>query len=248
MAHRLMKVIAEHRINPTGLFLLLSLSVRPASESKMNVAPVARKRKAALYESSSEDKESIPFLTPTAQRGTLGVRLARIGDTCSSNTTNGKGNPPKKKAKRNDFELDASTATEDVLKGAGVGDVADLRPSVGYDESRTEQRSRIVGTSMGKDAMMAYDGDQVDLPPEAEKVASAHDALLGTVHAKGPGFNRNFFNDPRNILKHYPHNMTVNVVKPNLRDLNTLGPVRDRGDKLKDAPKVFLSHSTARMA
>ena len=52
-----------------------------------------------------------------------------------------------------------------------------------------------------------YDGTTgrpVDLPPEAEEVAGFYAALIEAEHTKDATFNKNFFNDFKEILKKYP--------------------------------------------
>ncbi|CAI1715794.1 hypothetical protein SEUBUCD646_0O01610 [Saccharomyces eubayanus] len=46
-----------------------------------------------------------------------------------------------------------------------------------------------------------YDGNPVDLPPQAEEVAGFFAALLESDHAKNPVFQKNFFNDFLQVLK-----------------------------------------------
>lgn len=46
-----------------------------------------------------------------------------------------------------------------------------------------------------------YDGQPVDLPPEAEEVAGFFAALIETDHGKNPVFQKNFFNDFLQVLK-----------------------------------------------
>ncbi len=46
-----------------------------------------------------------------------------------------------------------------------------------------------------------YDGQPVDLPPEAEEVAGFFAAMLQTDHAKNPVFQKNFFHDFLQVLK-----------------------------------------------
>ncbi|KAI1782471.1 hypothetical protein LXA43DRAFT_1103984 [Ganoderma leucocontextum] len=173
--------------------MLQGLRTHKASTTQ-NVAPFKRKRQpeATLYESSSEDEESIPFLASSAQRGTLDVRLA---PACGSDTTKNKGKPPKKKAKRSEYELDASSRTEDI----------------------TEERSRTVGVVGRTDTGMVHDGEQMDVTSETEDLlASVDGALIGTEDAEGPVFNRNFLNSV--ILKQYPPKTSAKVVKSELRD------------------------------
>lgn len=52
--------------------------------------------------------------------------------------------------------------------------------------------------------MMRYKGNDVQLPPEAEEVATFFGAMLETDHAKKPVFVSNFFEDFREVLKEYP--------------------------------------------
>ncbi|KAI0730252.1 DNA topoisomerase I [Fomitopsis betulina] len=51
---------------------------------------------------------------------------------------------------------------------------------------------------------MKYKGKPVSLPPEAEEVAGFYAALIEAEHTKDATFNRNFFNDFKEILKKYP--------------------------------------------
>lgn len=46
-----------------------------------------------------------------------------------------------------------------------------------------------------------YDAKPVDLPPDAEEVAGFYAALLETDHGKNPVFQKNFFNDFKEVLK-----------------------------------------------
>ena len=52
--------------------------------------------------------------------------------------------------------------------------------------------------------MMRYKGNDVQLPPEAEEVATFFGAMLETEHVKKPVFVSNFFEDFREVLKEYP--------------------------------------------
>ncbi|GAA5891687.1 hypothetical protein JCM6882_006167 [Rhodosporidiobolus microsporus] len=51
---------------------------------------------------------------------------------------------------------------------------------------------------------MKYDGHPVELPPEAEEVASFYAAILETDYVKNPTFVKNFFADWQKILKTHP--------------------------------------------
>ncbi|KZT71806.1 hypothetical protein DAEQUDRAFT_706582 [Daedalea quercina L-15889] len=51
---------------------------------------------------------------------------------------------------------------------------------------------------------MKYKGKPVDLPPESEEVAGFYAALIEADHTKDAIFNRNFFNDFKEVLKKYP--------------------------------------------
>ncbi|GAA5912064.1 hypothetical protein JCM5296_001356 [Sporobolomyces johnsonii] len=51
---------------------------------------------------------------------------------------------------------------------------------------------------------MKYDGKTVELPPEAEEVASFFAAILETDYVKNPVFVKNFFNDWQKVLKDHP--------------------------------------------
>ena len=51
---------------------------------------------------------------------------------------------------------------------------------------------------------LSVSGKPVDLPPEAEEVAGFYAAMLGTEHAQDPTFNKNFFDDWKNIMTEYP--------------------------------------------
>ncbi|GMF00019.1 unnamed protein product [Ambrosiozyma monospora] len=52
-----------------------------------------------------------------------------------------------------------------------------------------------------KNVKLIYDGKRVTLPPEAEEVAGFFGAMLETDHAKNPVFQKNFFNDFKQVLK-----------------------------------------------
>lgn len=56
-----------------------------------------------------------------------------------------------------------------------------------------------------------YDGKPVDLPLEAEEVAGFYGALLETDHAKNPVFQKNFFNDFKQVLEE--NGGTLNGIK-----------------------------------
>lgn len=56
---------------------------------------------------------------------------------------------------------------------------------------------------------MKYDGKPVTLSPEAEEVASFFAALLETDHGNNPVFQKNFFNDWKEILKKDPSNPPI---------------------------------------
>ncbi|KAJ7096278.1 hypothetical protein C8R44DRAFT_812608 [Mycena epipterygia] len=51
---------------------------------------------------------------------------------------------------------------------------------------------------------MKYDGNELDLPPAAEEVATFYAALIESDHAKDPTFNKNFFDDWKTVLKQHP--------------------------------------------
>jgi DNA topoisomerase-1 len=51
---------------------------------------------------------------------------------------------------------------------------------------------------------MKYDGKPITLTPEAEEVASFFAALLETDHGHNPVFQKNFFNDWKELLKKDP--------------------------------------------
>lgn len=51
---------------------------------------------------------------------------------------------------------------------------------------------------------MKYDGQPITLSPEAEEVASFFAALLETDHAQNPVFQKNFFEDWKEVLKKDP--------------------------------------------
>ncbi|GAA6002945.1 hypothetical protein JCM10207_001912 [Rhodosporidiobolus poonsookiae] len=51
---------------------------------------------------------------------------------------------------------------------------------------------------------MKYSGKEVDLPPEAEEVASFFAAILETDYVKNPVFVRNFFKDWQKVMKDHP--------------------------------------------
>ncbi|KAI8394208.1 uncharacterized protein BYT42DRAFT_488487 [Radiomyces spectabilis] len=56
---------------------------------------------------------------------------------------------------------------------------------------------------------MRYNGKPITLTPEAEEVASFFAALLETDHAKNPTFQKNFFNDWKEVLKQDPRNPQI---------------------------------------
>ncbi|GAA6032621.1 hypothetical protein JCM8097_004843 [Rhodosporidiobolus ruineniae] len=51
---------------------------------------------------------------------------------------------------------------------------------------------------------MLYDGKPVELPPEAEEVASFFAAILETDYVKNPTFVKNFFHDWQGVMKDHP--------------------------------------------
>ncbi|EPQ57212.1 hypothetical protein GLOTRDRAFT_137596 [Gloeophyllum trabeum ATCC 11539] len=51
---------------------------------------------------------------------------------------------------------------------------------------------------------MKYNGQDVDLPPESEEVATFYAKLLETDHARDETFNKNFFEDWLKVLKKHP--------------------------------------------
>ncbi|KII92442.1 hypothetical protein PLICRDRAFT_172532 [Plicaturopsis crispa FD-325 SS-3] len=51
---------------------------------------------------------------------------------------------------------------------------------------------------------MKYNGKPVDLPPESEEVAGFYGAMIETDHAQDETFNKNFFEDWKNVLSRYP--------------------------------------------
>ncbi|KAJ6625604.1 hypothetical protein B0H10DRAFT_2002165 [Mycena sp. CBHHK59/15] len=51
---------------------------------------------------------------------------------------------------------------------------------------------------------MKYNGQELDLPPAAEEVATFYAALIETDHAQDATFNKNFFEDWKTVLKKHP--------------------------------------------
>jgi hypothetical protein len=47
-------------------------------------------------------------------------------------------------------------------------------------------------------------GQELDLPPAAEEVATFYAALIESDHAQDATFNKNFFEDWRGVLKKHP--------------------------------------------
>lgn len=60
---------------------------------------------------------------------------------------------------------------------------------------------------------LVYDGKEVDLPPESEEVAGFFGAMLDTDHTKDATFQKNFFHDFLEILKHHPPRNQVNITE-----------------------------------
>ncbi|KAJ3847830.1 DNA topoisomerase I [Lentinula lateritia] len=58
--------------------------------------------------------------------------------------------------------------------------------------------------SLPSHVKMKYNGKDVRLPPESEEVAGFYGALIESDHAKDTVFNKNFFNDWKEILKKHP--------------------------------------------
>ena len=54
---------------------------------------------------------------------------------------------------------------------------------------------------------LIYDGTPISLPKEAEEVAGFFAAMIETDHAKNPVFQKNFFNDFKEVLKECNHHM-----------------------------------------
>ncbi|CCL98687.1 uncharacterized protein FIBRA_00690 [Fibroporia radiculosa] len=60
---------------------------------------------------------------------------------------------------------------------------------------------------------MRYDGKPVNLPPASEEVAGFYAALLESDHAKDKTFNKNFFDDWKNILQKHPPRDGTKIVE-----------------------------------
>ncbi|KAI0775835.1 hypothetical protein BD413DRAFT_470526 [Trametes elegans] len=73
-----------------------------------------------------------------------------------------------------------------------------------------------------KNVKMKYNGQSVDLPPEAEEVAGFYAALLESPHAQDATFNKNFFDDFLKILKKYPPTNGVKITKFELCDFRPM--------------------------
>ncbi|EJF57661.1 hypothetical protein DICSQDRAFT_68959 [Dichomitus squalens LYAD-421 SS1] len=73
-----------------------------------------------------------------------------------------------------------------------------------------------------KHVKMKYNGQPVDLPPEAEEVAGFYGAMLETEHAKDATFNKNFFDDFLKILKKYPPKNGLKITKFELCDFRPM--------------------------
>ncbi|KAI0633246.1 hypothetical protein C8Q77DRAFT_1058241 [Trametes polyzona] len=73
-----------------------------------------------------------------------------------------------------------------------------------------------------KHVKMKYNGEPVDLPPEAEEVAGFYGALLETPHAQDAVFNNNFFNDFLKVLKKYPPRDGTKITKFELCDFRPM--------------------------
>ena len=69
---------------------------------------------------------------------------------------------------------------------------------------------------------MRYNGQSVDLPPEAEEVAGFYAALLETDHAQDTKFTNNFFEDWQGILKKYPPGDGTKITKFALCDFRPM--------------------------
>nr|VWP00753.1 Adenylate cyclase (EC (ATP pyrophosphate-lyase) (Adenylyl cyclase) [Ganoderma boninense] len=74
-----------------------------------------------------------------------------------------------------------------------------------------------------KHVKMKYNGQTVDLLPEAEEVAGFYGAMVDTEHAKDTTFNKNFFDDFLKILKKYPpQKNSVKITKFELCDFRLI--------------------------
>ncbi|KAF8200781.1 DNA topoisomerase I [Pholiota molesta] len=69
---------------------------------------------------------------------------------------------------------------------------------------------------------MKYNGQLVDLPPDAEEVAGFYAALLETDHAKDATFNKNFFEDWKIVLKKHPPRDGTKIVNFELCDFRPM--------------------------
>ncbi|KAH9935783.1 uncharacterized protein B0H18DRAFT_977280 [Fomitopsis serialis] len=69
---------------------------------------------------------------------------------------------------------------------------------------------------------MKYKGKPVDLPPESEEVAGFYAALIESDHTKDSTFNRNFFNDFKDILKKHPPRNGTKITDLSLCDFRPM--------------------------
>ena len=81
---------------------------------------------------------------------------------------------------------------------------------------------------------LTYDGKPLDLPPESEEAAMFYAVKLETQHARNPIFNKNFFKDFKNVLKHHPPS---NKDSPKIEKFEKLDfrPMYEYWRALKDA-------------
>ncbi|KAI9359527.1 hypothetical protein BD770DRAFT_409764 [Pilaira anomala] len=88
---------------------------------------------------------------------------------------------------------------------------------------------------------MKYDGQPISLSPEAEEVASFFAALLETDHAANPVFQKNFFEDWKEILKKDPKNPKItSFEKCDFR------PIWQKFEKDKEAKKLMTKEQKAK--
>ncbi|KAI8347617.1 hypothetical protein EDC96DRAFT_486442 [Choanephora cucurbitarum] len=89
---------------------------------------------------------------------------------------------------------------------------------------------------------MKYDGQPITLSPEAEEVASFFAALLETDHAQNPVFQKNFFEDWKEVLKKDPKN-------PKITDFNKCDfrPIWAKFEKDKELKKQLTKEQKQRM-
>ena len=195
---------------------------------KANKAATTPKKKTATTKVKKESKT--PATTTTTPATTKRKTPAKATTTTKTpkttkattikgtTTTKVKAEPSTKKTtKASQVKKETSVKSETPESGDGGDDDDEEEEDAGYKwwEAQDEHDGEIKWTSLEHNGVMFppeyeplpshvklyYDGKPVNLPVEAEEVAGFFGAMVETDHAKNPVFQKNFFNDFKEVLK-----------------------------------------------